>query len=268
MEGVQEIQALSGPYSLTLPQRASRALPQAIYIWSMKKTRQLSPLQKKILLNRGWLTTQSADFSDALLEVTQRREFKAGQTIFFEGDETDGVDGLAYGSVGVYSAPTENPPVLLHVAGPGEWGGGGPAISEENKRISSVVARTDVTMAHVSRESLKVLEAEFPDLRLRLVTLASIYLDFFALLYADNSDRDIDARTKAAIRRLLGEGFLPACDYPGDPSEIPVTQDEIAELARLSRNAVGPILRKLEKAEAISLGYRKITVLNRCLLQG
>ena len=140
-------------------------------------------------------------------------------------------------------------------------GGGGAVLAEENTRISSSVARTEVAVAHVSRESLKVLEDEFPDLRLRLVTLASIYLDAFALLYADNSDRDIDARTRAAIRRLLGEGFIPACDFPGDPVEIPVTQDEIAELARLSRNAVGPILRKLERAGALSLGYRKITVL-------
>ena len=130
------------------------------------------------------------------------------------------------------------------------------------------MARNDVTVAHVSTESLKVLEAEIPDLRLRLVTIASIYLEFFNLSYADNADRDIDARTRAAIRRLLGERWLPGCEFPGDPFEIPVTQDEIAELAHLSRNAVGPILRKLEQAGAISLGYRKITVLNRNLLQG
>ena len=143
-----------------------------------------------------------------------------------------------------------------------------PSFQRKTQESAQSVARTEVAVAHVSRESLKVLEDEFPDLRLRLVTLASIYLDAFALLYADNSDRDIDARTRAAIRRLLGEGFIPACDFPGDPVEIPVTQDEIAELARLSRNAVGPILRKLERAGALSLGYRKITVLDRSLLHG
>ena len=232
------------------------------------KKRRLSLLQKKALLSRGWLTIQSTDFSSALLEVAQRREFQAGQTIFFEGDEMDGLDGVVSGSVGLYSSPTENPPMLIHVAGPGEWGGGGPVLSKENRRISSSVARNDVTVAHVSTESLKVLEAEIPDLRLRLVTIASIYLEFFNLSYADNADRDIDARTRAAIRRLLGERWLPGCEFPGDPFEIPVTQDEIAELAHLSRNAVGPILRKLEQAGAISLGYRKITVLNRSLLNG
>ena len=231
------------------------------------KKRRLSLPQKKALLSRGWLTIQSTDFSSALLEVAQRREFQAGQTIFFEGDEMDGLDGVVSGSVGLYSSPTENPPTLIHVAGPGEWGGGGPVLSKENRRISSSVARNDVTVAHVSTESLIVLEAEIPDFRLRLVTIASIYLDFFNLLYADNSDRDIDARTRNAIRRLLGERWLPGCEFPGDPFEIPVTQDEISELARLSRNAVGPILRKLERAGAISLGYRKITVLNRSLLR-
>ena len=232
------------------------------------KTRQLSLLEEKNLLNRGWLSTQSTDFSSALISVAQIREFQAGQTIFFAGDEMDGLDGLVSGSVGIYSAPTENPPVLIHVAGFGDWSGGGPVLSENNVRMASLVARNDVTVAHISRESLKVLEAEFSDLRLRLVTLASIYLDFFNLLYADNADKDIEARTRAAIRRLLGERFLPGCEFPGDPVEIPVAQDEIAELARLSRNAVGPILKELERAGAISLGYRKITVLNRSLLQG
>lgn len=60
--------------------------------------------RKKILLNRGWLTTQTTDFSSALLEVTQRREFQAGQSIFFEGDEMDGLDGIVSGWVGVYSS--------------------------------------------------------------------------------------------------------------------------------------------------------------------
>ena len=93
------------------------------------KKRRLSLLQKKALLSRGWLTIQSTDFSSALLEVAQRREFQAGQTIFFEGDEMDGLDGVVSGSVGLYSSPTENPPMLIHVAGPGEWGGGGPVLS-------------------------------------------------------------------------------------------------------------------------------------------
>jgi len=232
------------------------------------KTRQLSLLQKKILLNRGWLTTQSTDFSNALLEVARIREYQTGQSIFFAGDEMDGLDGLISGSVGVYSAPTENPPVLYHIAGPGLWTDGGRVHSKENTRVVSPVARNDVTTAHVRREALQDLEAEFPDLRLRLVSLSSIYIHFFSLLHADNANRNIEARTRATVRRLLGERWLPGCEFPGDPEEIFVTQDEIAELANLSRNAVGPILRKLEQAEAISLGYRKITVLNRNLLQG
>ena len=101
------------------------------------KTRQLSLLEKKILLNRGWLTTQSTDFSNALLEVSRIKEFQAGQTIFFEGDEMDGLDGLISGSVGVYSAPTENPPVLYHIAGPGLWTDGGRVHSKESKRVVS-----------------------------------------------------------------------------------------------------------------------------------
>jgi len=225
-------------------------------------------LDKKILLSRGWLSTQSTDFSSALLEVCRIREFQAGQAIFFAGDEMDGLDGLVSGWVGVYSSPTDSPPVLYHIAGPGHWTDGSRVHSQENTRIVTPVARGDVTVAHVGKEALQDLEAEFPDLRLRLVTLASIYLDFFNLLYADNSNRDIEVRTSAAILRLLGERWLPGCGFPGDPAEIPVTQDEIAELAQLSRNAVGPILRALEQAGAISLGYRKITILNRSLLNG
>ena len=59
---------------------------------------------------------------------------------------------------------------------------------------------------------------------------------------------------------------MPNSHVPGDPVELAVTQTEIAELAHVTRNAVAPILKDLERKGAISIGYGKTTVLDRRLL--
>lgn len=229
--------------------------------------RKISQKQRNLLLGRGWLSTQAKDFRNALLDLAEIRNFSEGKTIFVEGDTVDGIDGIVAGAVGIYSGPRTDPPALVHIMGPGEWGGGEAVFGDESLRISSPIARSDVTAVHICWESLKALETEFPDVRSRVGALTSIYMKFFLLAYTDNSSKDINVRTKAAILRLLGEGWLPKSDVPGDPVELAITQNEIAELAHVTRNAVAPILKDLERQGAISIGYRKTTVLDRRILR-
>ena len=229
--------------------------------------RKISQQQRKLLLDRGWLSTQATDFCNALLDLAEVREFPRGKTIFVEGDKVDGIDGIVSGSVGIYAGPRTDPRVLVHIMGPSEWGGGVAPLGDENPRIASPSARSDLTTDRISWASLKKLETEFADFRSRIGELTSITMKYLLLAYTDNSSKDISVRTKAAILRLLGEGWLPNSHVPGDPFELAVTQTEIAELAHVTRNAVAPILKDLERQGAISIGYGKTTILDRRMLR-
>src|SRR4051794_10774716 len=69
--------------------------------------------------------------------------------------------------------------------------------------------------------------------------------------------RDSTQRCAAAVLRIVG------CRYEcggREPLEIDVSQDDIARMSNLSRNATGAILRTLEQRRLIELSYRKIKV--------
>lgn len=50
-------------------------------------------------------------------------------------------------------------------------------------------------------------------------------------------------------------------------SEVDVTQEELAYLSNLSRNATGLLLRNLQKRGLIELGYKSISILDAAALQ-
>jgi CRP-like cAMP-binding protein len=53
----------------------------------------------------------------------------------------------------------------------------------------------------------------------------------------------------------------------GDPMELGFSQTDLADIAGISRQALGPILKSLEAAGIIALGYRSIRVLKPADLQ-
>jgi CRP/FNR family transcriptional regulator, cyclic AMP receptor protein len=77
--------------------------------------------------------------------------------------------------------------------------------------------------------------------------------------------RDASRRCNATLLRLAGlrnaRGLTPPL------SEVDVTQEELAYLSNLSRNATGLLLRDLEKRGLIELGYKSIRILDAAALQ-
>ena len=77
--------------------------------------------------------------------------------------------------------------------------------------------------------------------------------------------RDTSRRCIATLLRLAGlrntSGLTPPL------SEVDVTQEELAYLSNLSRNATGLLLRDLQKRGLIELAYKSIRILNAPALQ-
>ena len=75
---------------------------------------------------------------------------------------------------------------------------------------------------------------------------------------ADLLIRDSELRCAAVLLRLGGRRFAGPDDAA--PAVIPLTHDELAAAANLSRNTTGAMLRKLTARGLIELGYRGIIV--------
>lgn len=226
----------------------------------------LSSDARKLLCRRGWLSPQDVEFQQRVLDSCRTFQIKAGQTLFGIGDDTVFLHGLISGYQDLMIAPHSGPPVTVYLMSPGDWAGAMMLASKTSRR-GTVIARTDCQFAYLGERALSRLEVDFPDLKARTSSLAAGFADLMIEIVAAQAEKDVAYRVKLTLLRLLGECFIPGCEYPGDPVELPVAQKDIAEMAFLTRNAVGPVLKQLERVGAISIGYRKTTVLNRALLR-
>lgn len=72
---------------------------------------------------------------------------------------------------------------------------------------------------------------------------------------------------RVANMLLVATSFQSRDADLGDPMELSLSQTDLADIAGISRQALGPILKSLEAAGIIALGYRSVRVLKPADLQ-
>ncbi|WP_170295361.1 Crp/Fnr family transcriptional regulator [Paracoccus aestuariivivens] len=199
-----------------------------------------------ILHRKGWLAAQPETFRNAWLDVAEFSEIPAGELLFSLGGPAGGVYGIAEGYGNVLLASGYLPPVLAHIARPGWWIGEASALTGSPRRVE-IRARSDLMVCYVSLQGLESLELRFPRLWRMLAQLTVLHMDS-AMMYASAVSKG-DARTKIAstLVRLAGPEMTTDAMI-----SVPCSQQELGEMAGLSRNSAGPALRSLERAALIS----------------
>ena len=195
----------------------------------------------EIFHRRGWLAAQPEPFRSAWIAIAEFRAVPRGERLYSLGDPPGGVYGIAEGFADVLVASGYLPPVLGHIARPGWWVGEAAAITGSPRRVE-IRARTDLRVCYVSPQDLEELERQFPRLWRALAQLTVLHLDD-ALMYASALVKG-DARTKIAstLIRLAG----PEMNFDAEVS-VPCSQQDLGEMAGLSRNSAGPALRALAR---------------------
>ncbi|WP_068118350.1 Crp/Fnr family transcriptional regulator [Tropicimonas marinistellae] len=200
----------------------------------------------EIFHRKGWLATQPKPFRDAWMDVGEFRSVPRGIRLYSLGDPPSGVYGIAEGFADVLVASSYLPPVLGHIARPGWWVGEAAAVAGSPRRVE-VRARTDLRVCYVSPQNIEELERRFPRLWRALGELTVMHLDN-ALMYASCLVKG-DAKTKIAntLIRLAGPEMMIDAAV-----SIPCSQQELGEMAGLSRNSAGPALRDMARNGQIS----------------
>ena len=193
----------------------------------------------------GWIAGLPADLQEALLSSAEVRERTVGASIYREGDTPGGLFGLVSGSLGVLATLGPFAPRLVHVARPGWWVGEASMVSGTRTRVE-VRARTPSTIAVVSAATIAEVARSAPDIWRFLNVLTVAHLDN-ALLFAGCVLAPGARERIAATLLRLSAPQPPECEAV----ELRVSQSELAELAGLSRNSVGPVLRELQAGGTI-----------------
>lgn len=205
-----------------------------------------------MLRRADWFAGTTPDFQSAVLAQCQWQWFATGETIIHGGDTAGGMAALARGAVSIIPAIGAPDLPMIHIALAPFWMGSNPLV-DHLPRLVSVVARSRCLVALAPEHGLSALLAENPDWWRFIALYLTETLGLVSQVASDLLIPDSRRRCIALLLRTVG------CSNDGTaPTEAAMTRDELAGMANLSRQTIGPILRDLVDAGLIEVGYRVI----------
>lgn len=212
-----------------------------------------------LFAERGWLSRTPAEFRDAVLSVCETIRAEPGQEIHREGEPISGMYGVCHGAIELLTRVGPSGDHVIHLGQPGLWIGAAAVLKEGPLDRLSVAARGQVVLAHLSRESIDRLVANRPEWWRYIGAQVAENIEIALGAAADLLIRDIQRRSIAVLLRLCD------CRHGGPVGEealtTPISQEELAFMTHLSRNAVGGVVRELAARKLIRLRYRTIELL-------
>ena len=212
------------------------------------------------VLSRGaWLRGTPVKFRNALLSLCQWDHFEAGSLIHPSGEQYAEMIGLASGVVELRAVLGRTDTPIIHFARPVHWTVSAPFLSPRRALLSHRVeaaARTTVLLARASEEAVRELLKKRPEWLKYFLQPAFLCGDFSLDDAADLLIRDSERRCAAVLLRLSGLRFADP-ERPETVS-VPITQDELAGSANLSRSSVRTMLRRSAARGLIEQAYHDI----------
>ena len=218
----------------------------------------------RILASRGWLTATPVDFQRAILSRSRWQRLEEGEPVQAGGEGVGELIGLAQGAIEMRTilGPADTP--LMHIARPVFWLGYVPLILGQCRRITAS-AKSSSWLARVPDDAVRKILSDRPEWWQFFLQPAIIYGDVSQTIAADLLIRDSERRCAAVLLRMAGHRFADPDDTT--PAEVPLTQNELAGAANLSRNSVGTMLKRLAARGLVELGFRAIIVVSPAALR-
>jgi CRP/FNR family transcriptional regulator, cyclic AMP receptor protein len=227
-------------------------------------TARIDPLNihevRGFLARNGWLSSTPPSFRERVLAACKLMNYDADQVVYNQGDNTGGLFGLASGRIAILIAPQERGPYFAHAMRPGNWFGMASALNKAHRGMGLRATRPSQALLLPASEFDKIAKDD-PAFWRHLAVLAFIISNLSTCAADDLVIRDPAKRCLATLVRLAG--LRHAADGSPETADVDITQDELAHLANLSRNAVGNYLRHFEAKALIRLGYKNIEVVDR-----
>lgn len=211
----------------------------------------------------GWSSRLPPALQADLLDAARLRVLEDGGRLFAIGDLPGGFYGLVSGCLAAEAAQSGAAPhksLLLH---PGAWIGVGPVAGLDARVIGTWATRRSAILA-VEIADFRRVAAAHPD-SWRHIALLEVENHARTMgLCQDLMVRGGRPRLLAILARLGGLHEKPV----PEPAVIDATQDEVADIANLSRSVVSRFLQDMEREGLVRLRRKTIEILDaRRLLQ-
>ena len=193
-----------------------------------------------------------------LLARGQARSFTKGQIIQQRGDVAKEFWYIESGAVQIGRYGIDGRLTLFALIGAGDTFGE-LAFMGEFPRTVDAIAGSDCTLIRIGDSELQSLMDSDPAItRLLLKTMALTVQESFNL---------IESSRNLSVPQRLAQALLHLCGDQEDGAEIIATQQDLADLAGVSRVSLGKALTRLQAAGMIEPGYGFVTIRDQAALR-
>jgi CRP-like cAMP-binding protein len=173
-----------------------------------------------------------------------------------QGEAVEYWIGVIDGLVKMANVSPDGKPTSFVGVGRGGWFGEGSLLKDEPRRYD-IVALRESQIAYMPRATFMwLLDTSMAFNRFLLTQLNERLGQFIGMV-----EHDRLLGPDARLARCLAGMFNPIL-YPGSTPHLPVSQEEIAQLAGLSRQRANQALQRLEQAGLLRIDYGGITVID------
>jgi CRP/FNR family cyclic AMP-dependent transcriptional regulator len=192
-----------------------------------------------------------------LISVARRRRFARHEVVFHRDDPADSLHLIVKGRFAVRIMTPVGDVVTISVLGPDDSFGEMALIGGEARRSATVLALEPA-------ETLALYKDDFERLRAQYPAVNDVLLRFLVRELRAMNERLLEALYVPSERRVVRRLTELAADGAGEGGvEVPLTQEQLAELAGTSRSTVNRVLRQEEKRGTVALRRGRTTVLDR-----
>ena len=189
-------------------------------------------------------------------EETVVRDLPVGVPVCRKGEPVEHWIGLVDGLVKMTSVSPEGKTTTFTGVTSGGWFGEGSLLKDPVRKYDVVTLR-ESRVAYMPRATFEwLLDTSMPFNRFLLTQLNERLGQFIGMV-----EHDRLLGPDARLARCLAGMFNPIL-YPGSKPHLPVSQEEIAQLAGLSRQRANQALQRLEQAGLLRIDYGGITVID------
>jgi CRP/FNR family transcriptional regulator, cyclic AMP receptor protein len=189
-----------------------------------------------------------------LLSIARRRTFRKGEVVFHRDDLAESLHLVLRGRFAV-RITTSGESALLDVLGPGDAFGELALLLPDARRSATMEALEEGETRSVFRDDFARLQVEHPGVQ-------DVLLRLLAQQLARASDRLVEAHytdAESRVRRRLCELGERYATGEGE-AVVPLTQEDLADMAGTSRATVNRVLRDEERRDIVELARGRIRV--------
>lgn len=184
--------------------------------------------------------------------------YPKGQTVFWEGNQPQGMYCVNKGSVKISHTDNDGKEQIIRMVKEGDILGYRSLITGEDY-TSTAVALEDTTVCLIPKENFFKLLEENSDLSLGVMKLLSKELD--------TAETTISSLAQKQVRERIAETLLMLKEFygteaDGETIQAPVSRYDIAGMAGTARETATRLLSEMKQENVIDFDAKKIRILN------